>query len=79
MLYLKASDRDHGLNGKITFKLLNATVPEFLFDASTGDLNSTSSFDHESTRNYFILMFMAHDSGEEQRNATQTLEIVVQV
>ena len=79
ILYFKATDSDHGSNGEITFMLMNTTVAEFRFDETTGELNSTSPFDYESSRNHFLLIFLAHDNGMEKRNISQTLEIVVQV
>ena len=78
-LYFKATDSDHGSNGEVTFRLMNRTAAEFLFDEATGELNSTSPFDYESSKNHFLLIFLAHDNGKEKRNISQTLEIVVQV
>ena len=79
IIYLKATDADYGLNGRVSFKLMNTTIEEFLFDTTTGELNTTMPFDFESPRNHFILVIMAHDNGKERRNVSQTLEIAVQV
>ena len=79
IICLKATDTDYGLNGRVSFKLMNTSVAEFVFDTTTGDLNTTMPFDFESPKNHFILVIMAHDNGKERRNATQALEIAVQV
>lgn len=58
---------------------MNKTVDGFAFNETTGDLRTTGPFDYESSKKFFILIFMAFDNGIVKRNATQQLEIAVQV
>lgn len=75
----QATDRDSGPNGEISFKLMNSSAKRFSFDEKTGELNTTGPFDYESSIKWFYLIFTVFDHGSKQRNATQILEVAVQV
>lgn len=63
VLVIKASDRDDGLNGRVTYSLGNETASLFNIDSDSGVITTAGLFDREKKARYMFEV-RASDSGK---------------
>lgn len=71
-----ASDKDSGLNSKITYSLVSGTDPVFKLDSATGDLSLSMPLDYEQVHLYQLTV-SASDSGKPVLSSFLNVNICV--
>ncbi|XP_055792755.1 protocadherin-16-like [Salvelinus fontinalis] len=73
--HVSATDRDAGLNARLTFRLLH-TDRHFQINANTGEISTRLSLDREQQSSYQLVV-VVQDGGTPPRSATGTAHITV--
>ena len=74
---LNASDADSGINGQVTFSIVNGNEDSaFTLDSEAGTISLSGQLDRETTASYNLTV-QALDGGEPQLNANATVLIAV--
>ena len=71
---LSATDRDQGLNGKVTYSITPSTP--FQVDLSNGSISTAASIDRESKGMYHVTV-SASDQGTVRRTTTAVIRIII--
>ncbi|NXE13927.1 PCD23 protein, partial [Lophotis ruficrista] len=77
VLDLFASDEDHGLNGEVTYSLIDDTFGAFAIDSVTGSIVTTKALDRE-TKSQYTFRAVACDCSTHLPRST-TVSVVVHV
>ncbi|NXU81636.1 PCD23 protein, partial [Oreotrochilus melanogaster] len=77
ILDLVASDEDDGLNGKVTYSLIDDTFGAFAIDSVTGSIVTTKTLDQE-TKSQYTFRAVASDCSTHMPRST-TVTVVVHV
>ncbi|XP_071599107.1 protocadherin-23 isoform X1 [Heliangelus exortis] len=77
ILDLIASDEDDGLNGKVTYSLIDDTFGAFAIDSVTGSIVTTKTLDQE-TKSQYTFRAVASDCSSHMPRST-TVTVVVHV
>ncbi|OPJ75325.1 protocadherin-23 isoform B [Patagioenas fasciata monilis] len=77
ILDLFASDKDDGLNGEVTYSLIDDTFGAFAIDNVTGSIVTTKALDRE-TKSHYTFRAVASDSSTHLPRST-TVRVVVHV
>ncbi|XP_030347222.1 protocadherin-23 [Strigops habroptila] len=77
ILDLSASDEDDGLNGKVTYSLIDDTFGAFAMDSVTGTIVTTKALDRE-TKSQYTFRAVASDCSTHLPRST-TVSVVVHV
>uniref|UniRef100_A0A672QNQ3 Protocadherin-16 n=1 Tax=Sinocyclocheilus grahami TaxID=75366 RepID=A0A672QNQ3_SINGR len=72
---VSATDRDAGLNSRLTYRLLH-TDRYFQINSQTGEISTRAALDREQQSSYQLIM-VVQDSGTPPRSATGTAHITV--
>ncbi|XP_067889067.1 protocadherin-16-like [Heterodontus francisci] len=70
-----ATDRDHGLNSKLTYRLFPAHS-SFLINSLTGEISSKVTFDRESQASHQVTV-VVQDGGSPPRSVTGNVYVMV--
>ncbi|KFP00844.1 Protocadherin-23, partial [Calypte anna] len=73
ILDLVASDEDDGLNGKVTYSLIDDTFGAFAVDSVTGSIVTTNTLDQETKSQYTFRAVASDCSTHMPRSTTVTL------
>uniref|UniRef100_A0A671WKU3 Protocadherin-16 n=1 Tax=Sparus aurata TaxID=8175 RepID=A0A671WKU3_SPAAU len=72
---VSATDRDAGLNARLTYRLLH-TDRHFQINSQTGEISTRLALDREQQSSYQLVV-VVHDGGTPPRSATGTAHITV--
>ncbi|KAM9026533.1 protocadherin-23 isoform 3-T3 [Ara ararauna] len=77
ILHLSASDEDDGLNGEVTYSLMDDTFGAFAIDSITGSIVTTKALDRE-TKSQYTFRAVASDCSTHLPRST-TVSVVVHI
>ncbi|XP_076149286.1 protocadherin-23 [Alosa pseudoharengus] len=77
VLAVSATDRDSGLNGKISYRLLSSPLKGFYIDAQTGSVFTNKPLKYVSDGNMIQLLVEARDSGDPSLSSVTSVDIQV--
>ncbi|KFP09490.1 Protocadherin-23, partial [Egretta garzetta] len=77
ILDLFASDEDDGLNGKVTYSLIDDTFGAFAIDSVTGSIVTTKALDRE-TKSQYTFRAVASDCSTHLPRSTTVMTILIQ-
>ncbi|NWX13864.1 PCD23 protein, partial [Aegotheles bennettii] len=77
ILQLFASDEDDGLNGEVTYSLIDDTFGAFAIDSITGSIVTTSTLDRE-TKSHYTFRAVASDCSTHWPRSTTVITILIQ-
>ncbi|NXE18627.1 PCD23 protein, partial [Ardeotis kori] len=77
ILDLFASDKDHGLNGKIMYSLIDDTFGAFAIDSVTGSIVTTKALDRE-TESQYTFRAVACDCSTHLPRSTTVMTVLIQ-
>ncbi|XP_033920339.1 protocadherin-23 [Melopsittacus undulatus] len=77
ILHLSASDEDDGLNGEVTYSLIDDTFGAFAIDSVTGSIVTTKALDRE-TKSQYTFRAVASDCSTHLPRST-TVSVVVHI
>ncbi|XP_066518474.1 protocadherin-23 [Hoplias malabaricus] len=73
-----ASDRDSGLNGRVTYRLLSSPMKGFYIDGENGSIYITKSLKYTTSDNMIRLLVEAQDSGNPVLSCITSVDIQVE-
>ncbi|NWW16296.1 PCD23 protein, partial [Falcunculus frontatus] len=77
ILDLSASDEDDGLNGEVTYSLIDDTYGAFAIDSATGSIITTKALDRE-TKSQYTFRVVASDSSIHFPRSTAVMTVLIQ-
>ncbi|NWX01523.1 PCD23 protein, partial [Caloenas nicobarica] len=77
ILDLFASDEDDGLNGEVTYSLIDDTFGAFAIDSVTGSIVTTKALDRE-TKSQYTFRAVASDSSTHLPRSTTVMTVLIQ-
>ncbi|NXA88487.1 PCD23 protein, partial [Melanocharis versteri] len=77
VLDLSASDEDAGLNGEVTYSLIDDTYGAFAIDSVTGSIVTTKALDRE-TKSQYTFRAVASDCSTHSPRSTTVMTILIQ-
>ncbi|NXQ92502.1 PCD23 protein, partial [Nyctibius grandis] len=77
ILDLFASDKDDGLNGEVTYSLIDDTFGAFAVDSVTGSIVTTKMLDRE-TKSQYIFRAVASDCSTHLPRSTTVMTVLIQ-
>ncbi|KFP67991.1 Protocadherin-23, partial [Cariama cristata] len=77
ILDLFASDEDDGLNGEVTYSLVDTTFGAFAIDSVTGSIVTTKALDRE-TKSQYIFRAVASDCSTHLPRSTTVMTVLIQ-
>ncbi|NXY56150.1 PCD23 protein, partial [Callaeas wilsoni] len=77
VLDLSASDEDDGLNGEVTYSLIDDTYGAFAIDSVTGSIVTAKALDRE-TKSQYTFRAVASDCGTHFPRSTTVMTILIQ-
>ncbi|NXE75272.1 PCD23 protein, partial [Cochlearius cochlearius] len=77
ILDLFASDEDGGLNGKVTYSLIDDTFGAFAIDSVTGSIVTTKALDRE-TKSQYTFRAVASDCSTHLPRSTTVMTVLIQ-
>ena len=73
---VKATDKDEGDNGRISFSIDQTSSTKFLIDSASGVISTKISLDHEVDTRY-VIQVTARDAGTPSLSSVATVEVTV--
>ncbi|NXC94419.1 PCD23 protein, partial [Certhia familiaris] len=77
ILDLSASDEDAGLNGEVTYSLIDNTYGAFAIDSATGSIITTKALDRE-TKSQYTFRAVASDHSTHFPRSTTVMTVLIQ-
>ncbi|KFW11010.1 Protocadherin-23, partial [Eurypyga helias] len=77
ILDLFASDEDDGLNGEVTYSLIDDTFGTFAIDSATGSIITTKALDRE-TKSQYMFRAVASDCSTHLPRSTTVMTVLIQ-
>ncbi|XP_064191411.1 protocadherin-23 [Anguilla rostrata] len=78
VLALSATDRDSGLNGRVSYRLLTSPLKGFYIHAENGSLFTNKPLTHLTNGNAIQLMVEARDGGDPPLSTVTSVDVSVQ-
>ncbi|KAJ8335644.1 hypothetical protein SKAU_G00389860 [Synaphobranchus kaupii] len=78
VLALSATDRDSGLNGRVSYRLLTSPLKGFYIHADNGSLFTNKPLTHVTNGNAIQLMVEARDGGDPPLTTVTSVDVYVQ-
>ncbi|KAG7458772.1 hypothetical protein MATL_G00224240 [Megalops atlanticus] len=78
VLALSASDRDSGLNGQVSYRLLSSPLKGFYISAENGSVYTNKPLTYMTNGNVIQLLVEARDHGDPPLTAVTSVEVQVQ-
>ncbi|KAI4901849.1 hypothetical protein NFI96_034596 [Prochilodus magdalenae] len=72
-----ATDKDSGLNGKLSYRLLSSPMKGFYIDADNGSIYTTKPLKYVTSSNMIRLLVEAQDSGDPTLSCITSVDIQV--
>ncbi|KAL2098180.1 hypothetical protein ACEWY4_007387 [Coilia grayii] len=77
VMAVSATDRDSGLNGKISYRLLSSPLKGFYIDAQNGSVFTNKPLKYVNDGSMIQLLIEAHDSGDPVLSSVTSVDITV--
>ncbi|XP_061685390.1 protocadherin-23 [Syngnathoides biaculeatus] len=77
VLNVSAADKDSGLNGKITYRLLSSALQGFYVQAHTGSIYTNKPIKATASNNHIRLIIEAQDGGEPVLSTVTSIDVVI--